>query len=48
MQKSHPHKEAFTSLHCWKIGVVSNRKSSQLLLNLFPKQRVPGELLLVF
>jgi len=48
MRKSHPHKEAFTSLHSWKIGVVSNRKSSQLLLNLLPKPCLPGEVLLVF
>ncbi len=48
MQKSSPHKEAFTSLHSWKIGVVSNRNSTHVLLTIFPQQNIPGELLLVF
>ncbi len=48
MRKSFPYKEAFTSLHSWKIGVVSNRNSSPLLLTIFPKPCLPGELLLVF
>jgi hypothetical protein len=48
MRFSHPLKEAFTSLHSWKIGVVSNRNSSPLLLTIFPKPCLPGEELLVF